>query len=252
MVKRCISELSEASRLCQEQINSKPSLKKSAFSSLPIQETGYNSGDFSSPNAIFCSWKSSPGNVLHAEVSGSHTWATVVFLRHPSLRSRASKWWWLRVWSSFLFMAPSLKICKCFKMSLVVLLGEFLVGEWWSGVHVFTLDEFCQILSLNFTQRHPWRCFCRQLPHHPRPTAACAINNKAEQWSLLRPERLHYMSLLLDVMTISQHPWQNSANQGYRCFNIFRDFTRGGGTTSINAGKYNTGIMLQKASNYKC
>lgn len=169
-------------------------------------------------------WKSSPGNVLHAEVSGSHTWATVVFLRHPSLRSRASKWWWLRVWSSFLFMAPSLKICKCFKMSLVVLLGEFLVGEWWSGVHVFTLDEFCQILGLNFTQRHPWRCFCRQLPHHPRPTAACA-----EQWSLLRPERLHYMSLLLDVMTISQHPWQNSANQGYRCFNIFRDFTRGGG-----------------------
>lgn len=35
---------------------------------------------------------------------------------------------------------------------------------------------------------------------------------------------------------------ENRANRCYRYFNIFRDFIRGGGTISINAGKYNPGL----------
>lgn len=60
---------------------------------------------------------------------------------------------------------------------------------------------------------------------------------------LLRPGSLHYVSLLVNVMTISQHFFQNTANQD-RYFSLFRDFTRGGGTVSIDAEKQNIGVML--------
>lgn len=104
----------------------------------------------------------------------------MVLLRHLSVRHRAFKWWWLTLWVSFLFMVPSLKIRKCFKMSLVVLHEESLVGEC-SGVHVFILCEFCQILSLNFTQASLEMSFWRQLLLHP--SAACEIKNEAGNWA---------------------------------------------------------------------
>lgn len=76
MAKGCSQELSEALGLCQEQINSKPSLKKSAFSSLPIQETGYKITlgilALLMPSSVLrVIWKSSNGSVLDTEVSGN-------------------------------------------------------------------------------------------------------------------------------------------------------------------------------------
>lgn len=73
--------------------------------------------------------------------------------------------------------------------------------------YMFSYYEFCQTLSLSFTERDPWRCLGRQLspPHSPapRPSAVCEINNEAEQLSLLRSGSLDYVSLLIDVMAIS-------------------------------------------------
>ena len=169
-----------------------------------------------------------------------NTWANAVFLRHPSVRYRASEWWWVNVHSFFLFSAPSLKIPHwwfCLKSSLCESGGE--------GACLHT-GWVLQILSPYLTQIHPWRHFHRQLPLYPYPTAAWTINKTADSGAL-RHEHLHHVSLLIDGLTIS--PRSKNRKLQLKCFNKFRDYTRGRGggvpwRTCIKGGKYNTGIML--------
>ena len=233
-MKGCSSELSEASGLSGTR--KQQTIPELNFLPFQSKKQYHNSGDFSSPTAIFCS----EGNLerqlykcLDTQVSGNNIWANAVFLRHPlSGREHLNDGEWMHTHLSVLSSTPE-------DPSLVVLPTEFLVWEWWGGClssHWMSSAKASVPTSLKhtlgdtsadsspFTSTHGCLGHKQDSRQWSYSGLDVCIRVTLDRWPGISPASV---SLLIDGLVY--HHRGRTGSCSYRCFNMFRGYIRGGG-----------------------